>query len=71
MKKYGIPAFAVLIIGIAYMDSLKRCDIEAEESRHFVEQVNAQEDQFDAELQFYVERNKALNEGQAHAIDAR
>jgi len=53
------------------MDSLKRCDIEAEESRHFVEQVNAQEDQFDAELQFYVERNKALNEGQAHAIDAR
>jgi len=65
MKKLLVPAFIILVLGLAFFDLSKRREMEAEESRRFVEQVNAQEEQFDAELQIHIERNRKLDEQQA------
>lgn len=59
LKKYCLAAF--VIIPLIYFLNYQQLRAEADASQKFVDEINAEIDRIDAELQPFIERNIALN----------
>jgi hypothetical protein len=59
LKKYCLASF--VIIPLIYFQNYQQLRAEADASQKFVDEINAEIDRRDAELQPFIDRNIALN----------